>query len=55
MIWYDMYGSSDAYANAAIASDEGLKLSLGRQERSELNCVYVFDPEGLDVTQSSQV
>ena len=27
-IGYDMYGSSDVYANAAIASDEGLKLSL---------------------------
>ncbi|MEK7066842.1 MAG: hypothetical protein AAB949_00490 [Patescibacteria group bacterium] len=49
-IGYDMYGSSDAYANAAIASDEGLKLSLSEGRKgAELNCVYVFDPEGLDV------
>lgn len=49
-IGYDMYGNTDAYANAAIASDEGLRLSLTEGRKgAELNCVYVFDPEGLDV------
>ena len=49
-IGHEMYGSNDIYANAAIASDEGLKLSLTEGRRgAELNCVYVFDPEGLDV------
>src|SRR3989344_7091198 len=49
-IGHEMYGGNDIYANAAIASDEGLKLSLTEGRRgAELNCVYVFDPEGLDV------